>query len=155
MVRAPLHKLHPLLKATEAGQSSLHQPFRGLNVTGNPDRRCFCCCIANDTPVGPIAEPERDCIPCPIIAVDNNPFCRALGFNGDNAGRADTPAPTPVGGVGSAPAARRRMDGPDAAPLPLLSATFEDEGSTVLLSNPVKGRLSAPRACRRAFSCLA
>lgn len=133
------------------------QPFRGLNVgTGNPGRRCFCCCIANDTPGGLITDPENGCDPCPIIAVDNNPFCLALGFNGDNASRPDTPACAPVGGVGSAPVTRRRMEGPDADAVPLPpSVSFDDDGSAVLVSNPAKGRLSAPRACRRAFSCFA
>ena len=56
-------------------QSQSHtQLFRGLNATGNPGRRCFCCCIANDTPDEPITGPENDGVPCAIIAVDNKPF---------------------------------------------------------------------------------
>ena len=130
------------------------QLLRGLSVTGpNPARRCFCCCSANDPPVELITDPGNDCGPCPIIAADNNPFCLAFGFNGDNAGR-PVPAPVPVKGAGSAPATRRRIEGPPTAPAPL-SPSFDDEGSVVLLSNPAKGRLSVPRACRRAFSCFA
>jgi hypothetical protein len=82
-----------------------------------------------------------------VAAVENNPFCLALRFNGDNASHPNTPTCAPVRGVGSAPLTCSHMEGSEADTFPLLpSASIDSDGSAILVSNLVKGRLSALRA---------
>jgi hypothetical protein len=112
------------------------QPLRGPSTNA---RRCFCC-IASEPPGGP-AVGGNGCGIWLINVEASKPVCLALGLRGERAGRAG-------GGVGS-PVTRRRIGGW------LPSASRDEEDSADLESKPEKGRLSVPRACRRAFSCFA
>ena len=96
-------------------------------------------------PPNALVEDIVGCVGCP-----NSPFCLARGLSGDSAGR------TVTGGATS-PVTRRRIGGrlTSARPTP---SPDRDPGSVDLLSwdpNELPNAIrSAPRACRRDFSCL-
>jgi hypothetical protein len=115
-------------------------PHQGFLLTLS-DRGCLelcaCTCVAAGL--------------CGFSAEGSSPLWPlALGFNGDRTFRGGT-----VMGSGGAslPVTLRRRGGREAEVPGRLTPT--SAGFSAVAENPEKGVVSAPNACRRAFSCLA